>query len=61
MSDTHASVETRYASSKDPLGAQRTYEELLRSGMEEDETTLSNMVVAHSWGDVKHMKRYTCV
>lgn len=46
----------RYASSKDPLGAQRTYEELLASGLEENETTLSNMVIA-SCGNVEDMKR----
>ncbi|CBJ29287.1 pentatricopeptide (PPR) repeat-containing protein [Ectocarpus siliculosus] len=47
-----------YASSKDVAGARRTYEELLSSGLEANETTLSNMVVANSWKDIDEMRRF---
>jgi len=47
----------RYASSKDAQTAQRTFEELKAAGLNENETTLSNLVVAHSWGSFKAMKR----
>ncbi|CAM9109607.1 unnamed protein product [Ectocarpus sp. 6 AP-2014] len=46
-----------YASSKDVAGARRAYEELLSSGLEANETTLSNMVVANSWKDIGEMRR----
>lgn len=47
----------RYASSKDAPAAQRAYEELKADGLIENETTLSNLVVALSWGNFKTMKR----
>ncbi|CAM9782430.1 unnamed protein product, partial [Ectocarpus sp. 12 AP-2014] len=47
-----------YASSKDVAGARRAYEELLSSGFEANETTLSNMVVANSWKDIDEMRRF---
>lgn len=52
----HTNV-VRYANSKDVAAAQRTYEELLASDLEPNDITLSNMIVAHSWGDVKEMTR----
>lgn len=39
-------------------GARRAYEELLSSGFEANDTTLSNMVVATSWHNVEEMKRF---
>ncbi|CAN0516352.1 unnamed protein product, partial [Ectocarpus sp. 12 AP-2014] len=47
-----------YASGKDVAGARRAYEELLSSGLEANETTLSNMVVANSWKDIDEMRRF---
>ncbi|CAM9432891.1 unnamed protein product, partial [Ectocarpus sp. 8 AP-2014] len=49
-----------YASSKDVVGARRAYEELLSSGLEANETTLSNMVVANFWKDRAEMRRCGC-
>lgn len=50
-------VGRRYALAQDEASAVRLFEEMLSKDLTPDQRTLSNMILAHSWGSIEDMRR----
>lgn len=50
-------VPNSFAFNKDEERAVQAYEEMIGEGIAPDNRTLSNLIIAHSWGDNEKMRR----
>ena len=48
----------RFAFNKDEGRAVQAYEKMLEEGIAPDNRTLSNLIIAYSWGDLEEMRRW---